>query len=90
MFSNLYYFIQNNTYNELLPDTYKYILNDIKNKYPTYINIHHIYYYIKNLDTNQIIDIYKNRYILEQNLLFNKIINKNCIYTKTQIYLLSK
>jgi hypothetical protein len=92
---NLYYFIKNNTAIYVsLPDIYRYILNDInqkyKLKYPTHINIHYIYYFIKNLDINKIIDIYKNRYILEQHILFNKIINKNCIYTKTQVYLLSK
>jgi len=95
---NLYYFIQNNTCYDILPDIYTNILNDInhkynystKNKYSIKINIHHIYYYIKNMNTTQLIDVYKNRHILEKNILFDKIINKNCIYTKTQIYFLSK
>ena len=60
------------------------------NKNLLLINIHHIYYYIKNLDINKIVDLYKSRSILEENCLFTKIINKNCIYTKTQLYLLSK
>jgi hypothetical protein len=94
---NLYNFIINNINFDinLLPPIYSFVISNLNkftlhNKYPTNINIHVVYYYIKNLNINQIIDIYTNRKILTQNILFNNFINKNCIYTKAQVYLLSK
>jgi len=88
---NLYYFVnKSRDIVNILPDIYKKIINDINHKYTTKINIHHVYYYIKNLNINYLIDVYKNRHILDNNFLFDKIINKNCVYTKTQIYFLSK
>jgi hypothetical protein len=98
---NIYHLTRNNKNIEIynsLPDIYKNILYEIHNNFISLknnknlllINLHHIYYYIKNLDINKIVDLYKSRSILEENCLFTKIINKNCIYTKTQLYLLSK
>jgi hypothetical protein len=81
-----------------LPDEYKKILYDIHGIYITSkninddtssINIHNIYYYLKKNDIDKIVTIYKMRQQLENNILFNNIINKNCIYSKTQTLLLN-
>ena len=94
---NIYQITKNNQNSEIynaLPEIYKNILFDINNisfkNIMSYINIHYIYHYIKKMDINKIVELYKNRCSLENNILFSKIINKNCIYTKTQLYLLSK
>ena len=55
--------------------------NDIK------INIHHIYYYLKKIDFDFLLNLFKNRYLLI-NSKYKKYIDCNCIYIKTQTILM--
>lgn len=53
------------------------------------ITVHDVYYFIKDLHVQQLIDLYKERTRLLKNLSFNNIMNSDCIYTLVQNKLMS-
>lgn len=60
-----------------------------KSKLSKSINVHDVYYHLKNLDPNELRLIYLERNKLLENEK-NTFLNKNCIYTKTQTALMFK
>ena len=54
------------------------------------ITVHDVYYYIKELTTYQLIELFKDRMELLKNPNFNNIMNHDCIYILTQTKLMLK
>lgn len=87
---------------ESLSDVYKKVLYDIHGLYISYkkknnddeldenssINVHNVYYYIKELDMETTIKIFESRKIMLQNNLLDKYLDKLCIYLITQTKLM--
>jgi hypothetical protein len=61
---------------------------DIYDKECKAISVHDIYYYLKNIQTTQLIQLYKDRNELLKNNNVSVYINKDCIYTITQTKLM--
>lgn len=72
---------------EQLPQMYQKIINDI-NKISRYILINDIYYYIKNMSFNDLLELFRDRLKLMKIKCFVNELNIKCIYTIMQIILL--
>lgn len=87
---------------ESLSEVYKKVLYDIHGLYISYkkkhngdeldenssINVHNVYYYLKELDMEVTIKIFESRKMMLQNNLLDKYLDKLCIYLITQTKLM--
>lgn len=52
------------------------------------INVHNVYYYLKDMSIDQLIELFNQRQHLIDNALFDNLMEKTCIYIKTQTMLM--